>query len=91
MPVRGKQPGLPDDYWRDEGAVKLRRMAYIDDGIDGGVVFVMHLGMWGGICQDWWSFNDAEVVCSELGYHYTNSHELPVYIIDCKSQFCCIC
>ena len=37
-------------------------------GAHQGNVEILYAGAWGGVCDDYWSFSEARVVCHMLGY-----------------------
>ncbi len=45
-----------------------------------GRVEVFYNGQWGTICNDYWTVQDAEVACRQLGYQYA-VRTLPSYLV----------
>ena len=52
-----------------------------------GNVLVYHDGSWGGVCDDGWGRNSADVVCRMLGYPRALAQTMASYFGDVKSKY----
>lgn len=54
-----------------------------------GTVEILYNGAWGSVCDDYWGFSEARVVCRMLGYVdaiRAYSRYLPLYIVQLSMQ-----
>ena len=54
-----------------------------------GTVEILYNGTWGSVCDDYWGFSEARVVCRMLGYVdaiRAYSRYLPLYIVQLSMQ-----
>ena len=65
-----------------EGTVRLRG----GDAVGAGNVLVYHDGRWGGVCDDGWGRNSADVVCRMLGYPRAVAQTMASYFGNVKSK-----
>lgn len=57
------------------GAVRL-----VDGTNSSGTVQVYYAGLWGYICDDYFDYNDANVICRQLGFEGASTYRGSIYV-----------
>ena len=75
----------PQTACQSDGDVRLANDQYLPEGRVGGRVELYWAGSWGTVCNDFWSTDEAKVVCRQLGYlSYGEIKYLElIYIVPC--------
>ena len=76
-----------EDYDYYQGRESLDSNYYIDNQLSIGRLELCLNGQWGVACQDYWSDEQASVVCSQLGFAHVGKHNIVIEIMFCCNYF----
>ena len=68
------------------GALRLvRNNLYSIQAWSSGIVEIFYSNVWGNICDDYFGFNEADVICHQLGYtgasYYGNTGTITMFVV----------